>query len=510
MGHGRESKASLRERARPFGADLLFFVFAMVLIVTWVVATPRWAVPDETVHVFKAFGTAHRQLLGHEIVTDPPTPSNFRRFDGPIELGVGDLRCYFYKPNVPAGCDVGADPNLVSSAARYPPYYYALVGGGARLVGESTNVHAYRVASALLCSVGLVIAFALIRRSKSRRLTPLILVTLTPMALYMMCSVNPNATEIAGFIMIWAMVVRLCTDDELSKNMTLAMSATAAALVLSRPISAVWLVCLAAVVMIAVDPQRRREFFRWPYLVRLVVPLAISVLASIVWLNYAKFEVGNEQVASAMPLGEVLRFSIEQWPEYYRQTIGVLGWLDTRLPTVTYVGWSVALALVAAIHLIRSTARNWLTLAALVAAWLVLPLAINAFTAADAGLTFQGRYSLPILAGLVFLPMLDVRHRQWIAPTNTLMYAALAFVSIAEVAGFWQMLRRFSVGANGKIWLSGDLGWSPGVPPMLLVVLNAMMMIALCVAMVAVCRSKESLHPKSSHDVAEDIDHEVS
>ncbi len=488
-------------RLQPWLADLAFFGVALVLIVTWVVAVPRWAVPDEPAHVYKAYGTAHGQLLGVEIVSDPPRASNYRRFDGPPSLGIGDLRCYVGQPDIPAGCDVGGGPELISSAARYPPYYYAAVGGAAAAVGRADSVRAYRLASSVLCAAALAAAFALIRRSKACRLAPLMLIALTPMALFMMCSVNPNATEIAGFIVVWALLVRLCTDDQLSKGLALATSISAAVLVISRPISAVWLVCIAAVALIAASPGRRREFFRLPYLIRMLVPLAASAIASIAWLRYSSFEIGDESVATDLKLGEVLRQSVDAWPLYYRQTIGILGWLDTDLPVITYVGWTVALLSVAMIYLIRSTARNWLALGALVAAWLALPLAINAFTAADAGLSFQGRYSLPILAGLAFLPMFDRRQERAPRTSTMLMYLALALITIAEVAGFWQTLRRFSVGADGKVWLVGDLPWRPGLQPMLLITINAMAMIALCAGAVFVSR-----RPRPADDEPQSLD----
>ena len=478
----------LSPRLRQWLPEIAFFVVTLVLIVTWVVAVPRWAVPDEPAHVYKAYGTAHGQLLGHAISSES---SNVRRFDGPATLGLGDLECYFFRPDVPAGCDIGFDPNLVSSAARYPPYYYAVVGGAAAVVGQADSVRSYRLASSLLCAASLAAAFALIRRSKARALAPLMLIALTPMALFMMGSVNPNATEIAGFVAVWALLMRLCTDERISNRLTLATSITAGALIMSRPISAVWLACVAIVVLIAAAPERRRELFRRPVLIRLLAPIAFSAIASIGWLRFANFEVADKRVATNLKLGEVLRMSVDAWPLYYRQTIGVLGWLDTELPSVTYIGWTVAMMSIAAIYLFRSTARNWVALAALVGAWLALPLAINATTAADAGLSFQGRYSLPILAGLGFLPMLDSRHTRAPRPAAWLMYAALALITVAEVAGFWQMLRRFSVGAHGKIWLVGDLPWHPGLPPMLLIAVNAIVMMALSVGCVVVCRRRD-------------------
>ncbi len=507
----------IRRRLRPWLPDAGFFVLMLIMLSTWLLAIPRWASPDEPEHVYKAYGTAHGQLLGREIIRDPPVPSNIRQFDGPVTFGLGDIRCYFFRPESPAGCDLGARPELESSAARYPPYYYALVGGGARLVGQPESVRTYRLFSALLCTAMLAGAFALLRRSRSRRLAPLMLVTMTPMALFMMASVNPNATEISGFILIWALLTRLCVDDQPSKRFSLALGITAAVLIMFRPISAVWLACVGIIVLIAASPTRRREFFRKPFLVRLLVPLTVGVVASLAWLRFAAFKVSDSRVATNLTLREVVRLSVDRWHGYYLQMVGVLGWLDTNLPTVTYWGWSIAIIAVAAIHLTRSGPRQWLTLAALVGAYLVTPIAINASTAASAGLSFQGRYSLPVFAGLAFLPMLDDRHLKAVRSSTLLMYVALAVITVAEVAGFWQMLRRFSVGASGKIWLVGDLPWQPGkiwlvgdlpwqpgIPPMLLIGVNAIVMILLCVTTVLITRRSHA-EPTDENDPIEEF-----
>jgi hypothetical protein len=89
---------------------------------------------------------------------------------------------------------------------------------------------------------------------------------------------------------------------------------------------------------------------------------------------------------------------------------------------------------------------------------------------------------LPIFAGVVFLPMWNDRSvLRWPRiPQRWLVGAALALVVVAEVGAFWQMLRRFSVGAHGKVLLTGRLPWSPSVTPMLLIAINAAAMIAVC------------------------------
>ena len=64
-------------------------------------------------------------------------------------------------------------------------------------------------------------------------------------------------------------------------------------------------------------------------------------------------------------------------------------------------------------------------------------------------------------------------------PQRWLVAAVLALVVVAEVGAFWQTLRRFTVGAHGKVLLTGDLSWEPPVAPMLLVAINAVAMLAL-------------------------------
>jgi hypothetical protein len=49
-------------------------------------------------------------------------------------------------------------------------------------------------------------------------------------------------------------------------------------------------------------------------------------------------------------------------------------------------------------------------------------------------------------------------------------------------------LRRFTVGAHGKIWLSRPLPWSPPLAPLLLIAANAVFVIALCAVVLTATR----------------------
>jgi hypothetical protein len=125
-----------------------------------------------------------------------------------------------------------------------------------------------------------------------------------------------------------------------------------------------------------------------------------------------------------------------------------------------------------------------------------VPVFTHLMGARTAGLIWQGRYSLPLYASLGVLGMLGW-HRT--ATERTLPVAtpfvvrvgAVTCFAVAEVLGFWQALRRYTVGADGRIVLTGDLPWQPDVAPLVLQIVNALAVAALCAVLL---RSTSGAH----------------
>ena len=454
-----------------------YFLAALVVVLTWAVGVPRFASPDEPAHIYKAYATAHGQLLGKAA---PGFPDNLREFDGPDSLGLPNLPCYNGHPDQPASCAGVGTPPLISSAARYPPWYYGLVGVPVAVAGESGKALPYRLVSAVFCVALLALAMFLTKRSRRGDLAALQLAAVTPMALFLMASVNPNAIEIAVFVAMWACLARLATDAELPRRVLILASWLGAAVVLMRPISIVWMAGMVAVVLIGMSPVRRRQLYSWRTLAWVAGPTAGALVVSWIWAVYAKIEVKDDRLTNSLSLGSALRRSVDNWSGYFRQTVGVLGWLDTVMPSFVYALWIVALVGIAMIHVRGATPRRLIAFAALIVVWLALPLLINGFTNSRAGLTYQGRYSLPIFVGVAFLPLWNERPslRRPQLVQRGLVIAVVAVAIVAEVGAYWQTLRRFTVGAHGKIVLTEPLAWEPSVAPMALIVLNAAAMIA--------------------------------
>lgn len=479
------------------------FAALLVLVLTWVIATPRFGAPDEPAHVYKAYGVAHGELLG-----DPAEgfPGNLREFDGPASLGAGDLNCFVGKPEVPYSCVVEGTGRLISSAAPYPPQYYAVVGGVARAVGQGDSVRVMRMASGAMCAAALAAALVLAGRGRRGSWAPLILVGVTPTAWFLMGAVSPNAVEVATFALVWVALARLATDERPSPWLALVAGIAAGLVVMMRPVAAIWLVPVAVVALVLTPRERRRALLRRSWLLRLVGPSVVAVAVTLWWLSYARFDMNDDRTVVESSFRETAADTVRLWDDYLRQAAGELGWVDTRLPWIVYAVMA-AVAVAVGVAVVRAAGRRGAqAMAVLVAAWLVLPFAINGFTAPTAGLSWQGRYALPFVLGVPAIALFAAVDRDPPSGTRwpTVVPAAVTAMLGVQVVALWVLLRRYTVGVDGPVVLTGDLPWTPSVAPMLLIAANA---VAASAVGVLVLRSPRQIERRAGEEHGDRSDH---
>lgn len=470
----------MSDRLRPLAFPAAFFLALLALLLTWTIATPLFASPDEPAHLYKSYGTAHGELLGTPIADQP---SNVRLFDVPDSMGQGNVMCYFFVPDQPADCATGSSSAGVSAAAVYPPFWYALVGGGARLI-DPTSQRAYRAVAAGLCAALMAAAFAVARRSTAGHLTPLLLLGLTPMTLFLAATVNPNGFEIAAFLLIWTLCLHLEPVGERNRAASwqggVAVGALVATVLLSRFASIIWVVVGVAVVAILLGRPGLQRFLNPRFLVPSVGATFAAVAALAAWSRYSGAEAEDSRIASDFTRSHVVSYTVRQLPEFATQMIGVLGWLDTRMPRVTYLAFAAMLVVALAGVAISRNRRLQFATVTVFAALATVPVAVNVISAAKAGLIWQGRYALPLYVGLGVLGMIgwrDAIERTRFRPVRSIRLGLCAAFVIGEIAGFWQTVRRFTVGADGKIWLTDPLPWRPPVAPMALIAANAVLVV---------------------------------
>lgn len=462
-------------------------LFALVLgvLVTWAVATPLFASPDEAAHLYKAYGTAHGELLGDTI---PGESTNIRQFDIPQEMGTPDLRCYVGYPDRPAACATGSAGATISTAAVYPPFWYVFVGGGARLTGHDTSQRVYRTAAAALCAALVTAAFCVARRSRARALSPLLLLGLTPMTLFLAGSVNPNGFEITAFLLLFTLCLHLDHPAVAGRRGGIVAGSLVAVVLLSRFASSVWVASGALVVAVLLGRAGVRRFLHRRFLVPALGLSGAAVVALFAWSAYSGVNADDNRVASDWGTGRVITYTVGELPEIAQQMVGVLGWLDTDLPVLSYVLVAAIAAVAVAGVVLSRDRRLGLATATVVVLLAVVPVLTNVLSAPTAGLIWQGRYSLPLFTAVGVLGMIGWRatlDRRGEAAATSIRLGVTGCFVVAEVAAFWQALRRFAVGADGKIWLTEPLPWKPAVAPMLLIGLNAVLVTATCAVVLA-------------------------
>ncbi|HEX2785077.1 MAG TPA: DUF2142 domain-containing protein, partial [Ilumatobacteraceae bacterium] len=446
-----------------------------ILVCTWVFGVPRYGAPDELAHTTKAYGTVHGETIGSPVADSSPLTRNF---DVPAGLISADPACFAFYPEVTASCAVAVNDahpvQYATSAATYPPEYYAVVGGIARLLGTDQSVASYRLISALIGTLLLTLALTLMRRAGGRK-AALALVALNPMTLFIVASTNPASTELAGSLLLWAYVAVLLTGERVAGRRQLLLASTiAAVIVLVRPVALPWVaIALAGYLLLERRPYAADRRSTTRLFAVCSIPLVVAVAASSAWSRYAGVGLTDDKYLVTDSTVAIFRAGIGRTSELFEQAFGWLGWLDTELPTPAYALWIVCLVLIGVIVAFSTDRRIQLTLVAIGLIWVLYP-AIYV-TLAKTPMVWQGRYNLPLLGGVVLCGLLSTppAHSETLLARQAISIARFCAASwvIIEVVAFYQTLRRFMVGAAGSVLLRG--GWHPPINAYLLLLANA-------------------------------------
>ena len=327
---------------------------------------------------------------------------------------------------------------------------------------------AMRVLNALAFSALVASAFAsaLHRRRRSWALAGVAIAT-TPMAWYLGGTINPNGTEIAAAIALWATLLALATDDSDESDRRLVTRAGVAGFVLvsMRGLGPGFaLVALVAAVLVAAPvassavSAARRDARVWSGLVLL------GVAATVAWT----FVVGLKLDQPEHPtVGFADAF--HTLPVILRQSIGAMGTYFLPLPFLLYALWVVlALAgIVAGVVFAANRARIAIGLVAL--ATILLPITTDGYNIPDIGFPWQGRYGLPLTVGLVILTC-------WVVDAAEIRRRAIGAVMVAaallgQLVAYIAISRRLGmVRVEGLDVLDFVLRprWEPSYPPALL------------------------------------------
>jgi hypothetical protein len=393
----------------------------------------------------------------------------------PAALAIGDnmISCLQFRSTVPASCvpNVAVRRGVVSAttySGRYPPLYYAVVGLPS-LVVTSRNASLFmRLIGDLLNSLmlGLAMTTAIVW-SRNRQLTLGVLLAATPMSLYLAGMVNPNGLETTSAICLWVCIATFGLErpTDPPRGLVVVTGLSAAILTLSRGISPLWTLIAFGVLAGLYGPGQFLALVRRRLDVRLgLIVVALCGLFA-VWWDLAEHALDVARIPPAVPPHSsdlhILVLALGQTEEWLRQMVGVFGSLDTAAPFATFLFWWVAGAATVIIALWLGHRRELLVLGSLLLASFVLPAVLDLPDARTHGLIWQGRYSLPMVSGLVIVASGVIgSHCSFAGLTLRLTRLVMAACAVASFLAFAEALRRYAVGTAGPIDFLGSR-WQP-------------------------------------------------
>ena len=458
-------------------------MLSFVAIGCWSFANPLVAAPDEQAHVIRAFALDHGQMGSNATKTDKVLVTV--RVPASINEVKYSMTCWQFHDLVPASCSPAWTTSqrpvwTTTHVGHYPPLYYALVGTGSLVAHQRSAIYAMRLASAAIAALMLALcAFVIAKWSRRRSLAAGIFVALTPITLFLSGSVNPSGFEIVVAICLWTAISVLALDqrDDPPKALVAIVALAASVLVLIRGLSPLW-VALAAIALAGllggravIALVRERRDVRWALgAVTMATVVAVAWIVSQGTLNVLASHVVLDPNTS---FASTLRIVGAHGYQWLKESVGVLGWLDTPLPMPLYLAWYALIAGVVALGLVVASWRQRAVLGAICLLAYVVPVLLVSDKARINGVVWQGRDGMPLSVGaLVLGAALWIRSG---GPQLVQRVVTTVVVGAATVLGmiaFYVNLRRYAVGVGGPhLFFVHDTGWSPPTGQLLTLVL---------------------------------------
>jgi hypothetical protein len=380
--------------------------------------------------------------------------------------------CFAFRPNVPAHCPVNIGTNTtpvstVTQFSKYPPTYYLIAGIPSLFVRGADGIYAMRMAGAMLSSALIALGLFLLSRYHPRRLLLLgALISLSPMVLFIMSVLNASALEVASAFLAWCGGLCIVERRDVPRSLVLWTTVGLVLLTLSRPTSPINAILIVVVLGIFAGRLRVRELATD----RTVRPLWMAFILALGVSGLLLVTFGSPALLGSPPrprldAWQAIWLSLRLTGSALRQCIGDFGWLDTPVPLLVVVVWSVAIAGMALYGLVVSRrCRRALPLLLLVTLATRLAFETPRIDAVNA--YWQGRYWLPLLLGIPLVASAAARRPRTQGPAPGTRRAFVTSVFLigscliwAQVSSFLTALRRYQTGLGAPA--AAEVRWLP-------------------------------------------------
>ena len=483
---------------------LLVLGFLLVQL-AWVLAMPPYSGTDEVDHAYRAAAVAAGQVVAPETTAAYGTGAWVTPPDDIVTAAAPQCRALPYTAavNCSASEELGAGlVSVPSSAGRYNPAYYAVVGAAALPFDGYGALYAMRLMSIALCTAFLALAvWCLDRFARGPAPVVALVIAATPMVLFSGAIVAPNGVEMTAAVALWCallglMAVQLSSRDR--RGLVAAAAVSACVLATVRALGPLWLVLIVIAVLALQWPRRALESVRTCLRSRTglvgCAVVGLTALAGGIWtLWFNALDVAHDGRGSLDPTVR-LSLALRDVPLWVLQSMGAFPFRGNPAPPLTYACLLVALGVLMVLAWRWASRRARVVLGSIAGLGLLIPFVITMASVSSYGNAWQGRYTLPFTLGLPLVAgyLLDGPRRgsSWRGWSRRNVVVCGALVVIAHVASVVAVLDRQlqrSPLSGSSVWVTAS-GWAVGG----LALLGALLIAAAAVSVVPTTRSQVS------------------
>jgi hypothetical protein len=429
----------------------------LVALFGWALASPVGASPDEDYHIASIW-CSHGERTG---VCEMGPTADTRL----VPSQLTNVDCFAFKPAQSAAC-LTETPSTAALAStdrgnfngNYPPVFYWVAG---TFVGDSVgaSVLTMRLVNAFLYVALVTAVYLLVSPGLRRPLVAGALITAVPLGMFLIPSINPSSWAVLSATTLFISLVAYLTAEQRRRQIAAGVLAGVSLLVgagARADAAAYGVVAVVAAVILT----WRREM---AWLRRLAYPGLLAIAATVTFLLLGQSDAAGPSDRT-FGVGRFLHTLIDI-PALWIGAVGSpppqrdsspgqpwgLGWLDTAMPGVVWVGiWGIYAATLY-VAVAGASRRRSAMVAFVATATLLIPAYVQYQTAPLVGQYVQPRYVLPllILLAITALVRLDgpafrlTRGQRWIIVTT---------LTITNAVAVYMNVRRYVTGIESKSW----------------------------------------------------------
>jgi hypothetical protein len=293
-------------------------------------------------------------------------------------------------------------------------------------------------------------------------------VTLIPVSIFFLTSINPSSWTIIGVGFYWAYLWNFLDDRKILEQKKIAVGLILCSILSigSRSDASIYILLINALFLISLIFEKKmvRQLTK-----KIIVVLFISLFSFIQFTYNKQFE-AESTGGESVPGVNLLFQNFTELPKYYLGIFGGrgpdvwpfgLGWFDTQIPVLVPALGVVTIIFVIMFTFNKMSIRQRVIVSALPIFMVLIPLLVLQLRQSNATYFLQPRYLIPML--VVFLGVLTIEIKS-IKDRKIIIYFILLSLTIGNSISLFTNLKRYTVGLDSEVSFFSKIDWWWSIP----------------------------------------------